>query len=521
MKHVLLTSLLIFLPVLASAETVEIDGIWYNLVPKAKEAEVTKNPNKYSGNVEIPVSVTYNDIQYSVTSIGNSAFKECHLLTSVTIGNSVISIGERAFSDCTSLTSATIPNSVTSIGINTFKGCKVLTSVTIGNSVPSIGSSAFDGCLSLTSISIPNSVISIGNYAFRDCRSLTTVNIGNSVTSIGYFAFDGCTSLNSVHISDIGVWCKITFKGKESNPLYVAHRLYLNEDEITDLVIPNSVMTISEYSFFECNKLTSVNIPSNVTSIGSSAFEKCSGLSTVNIGNGVISLSKAAFRGCSGLTSVTIPNSVTSIGNSAFEGCSGLSSVNIGRGVRSIEEKAFAKCEELTDIYCLAEKNSSESWTGIDLYTNSDAFWGSYPQAMTLHVPAASIEAYRSTEPWNQFKAIVALEEGDNPEIKKCATPEISYVNGKVSLSCETEGVEFISEVTVADAKKYYDPEFTLSQTYKITVYATKAGYENSDVATREIIIENGQTSLFGDLNKDGKVNVADHVKLSSIILDK
>ena len=91
----------------------------------------------------------------------------------------------------------------------------------------------------------------------------------------------------------------------------------------------------------------------------------------------------------------------------------------------------------------------------------------------------------------------------------------------KITLSCETEGVEFISKVLVEDAKDYNDAEFTLSQTYKISVYATKDGYENSDVVTREIVIGNGQSMLFGDLNKDGKVNVADHVKLSEIILNK
>ena len=139
---------------------------------------------------------------------------------------------------------------------------------------------------------------------------------------------------------------------------------------------------------------------------------------------------------------------------------------------------------------------------------------------MTLHVPAASVEAYRSTAPWSQFNSIVPLEDGDTPTTQKCATPEISYADGKLDFTCETEGVEFVSEVIVGDAKKYYDASVTLSQTYKVTVYATKAGYENSDVATREIIIENGQSSLFGDLNKDGKVNVADHVKLSDIIMN-
>lgn len=80
MRQILLTSLLIFIPVLANAETVEIDGIWYNLFPDGQVAQVTKNPSddiyteSYSGNVVIPASVTYNDTNYSVTSIGNYSF---------------------------------------------------------------------------------------------------------------------------------------------------------------------------------------------------------------------------------------------------------------------------------------------------------------------------------------------------------------------------------------------------------------------------------------------------------------
>ncbi len=321
-------------------------------------------------------SLTSVTIPDSVTSIGDYAFKDCSSLTSVTIGNNVTSIGWSAFEGCGSLESVTIPDSVTSIRGDTFSGCSSLTSVTIGNSVTSIASHAFYRCSSLTSITIPDSVTSIGEDVFWDCSSLESVTIGNSVTSIGDSAFHGCSGLKSVNYTGTkGDWCKISFGDRSftANPVYCAKCLYVNGEDVGDVIIPNdvtrinpltfyncknltsitipnSVTSIGEYAFYGCNSLTSVTIPDSVTSIEIYAFYDCDSLTGVTIPDGVTSIGEGTFKFCSSLTSVTIPDSVTSIGDGAFHGCNGLTSIIIPNSVTSIGDSAFEGCSGLTSI---------------------------------------------------------------------------------------------------------------------------------------------------------------------------
>ncbi len=272
-------------------------------------------------------------------------------------------------------------------------------------SVTALANSAFFGCSGLTTVTIPNSVTSIGDLAFRNCSGLTTVTIPNSVTSIGSDAFYNCSGLVSVYYTGtIAEWCGITFGNSWANPLITAHNLYIDNNLVTDLVIPNTVTEIKDNAFYNASCFASVTIPNSVTSIG-----------------------RWAFRGCIGLPSVTIPNSITSIDFGAFQDCSGMTSVTIGSGVTSIGYSAFYDCSGLTDIYAnpttppTVETNStppSSYLTGFPTFNNYTA---------TLWAPCESAVAYMQADGWSNFNTIY----GNGPALLRVssANPQMGTVS--------------------------------------------------------------------------------------------
>ena len=365
----------------------------------------------------IPSSVTYPEtdgITYTVTCIGDNAFRKCGKLTSVTIPNSVTSIGNFAFVNCDRLYSVTIPESVTSIGSSAFNGCNKLLSITIPNSVTSIGECAFRKCGKLTSVTIPNSVTSIGSSAFEECSDLAEINvesnntaytsengvlfnkekdsliccpagkggtytIPNSVTSIGDYAFGICNGLTSIiipnSITSIGTdaffGCAFLQYNEYNNAYYLGNTdnpylclIKAKSANITDCEIYNNCKIIYSYSFSGCNSLTSVTIPSSVTSIGDNALCGCRCLTSINVEDentnymsdesGVLfnkAKSKLICYPAGNLrTQYTIPNSVTNIGDYAFFNCSKLNSVTIPNYVASIGRDAFYGCTGFTSI---------------------------------------------------------------------------------------------------------------------------------------------------------------------------
>ena len=440
----------------AFGQTFQRGGINYNITSDSepRTVEVANNRN-YTGDANIPDSVTYEGNTYAVTSVEEQAFYFCRNLTSVIIPNTVTTIKESAFAACSNLTSViisnsittiergtfyackgltsiTIPNSVTSIGYSAFSYCSGLISVTLGNSITIIGNSAFSKCSGLTNLTIPNSVTIIDVAAFSDCSGLTSVTIPNSVTSIGFAAFSGCSSLTSVTIpnsvTSIG---SAAFSGCSSlKNIIISHSVttielstfsdcsslksitipnsvtsiegsvFFNCDSLTNIAIPNSVTSIGHSAFAHCRSLTNITIPNSVTFIGGQAFFYCSNLTSITIPNSVTSIEASTFLNCINLISVTIPNSVTSIGDQAFLYCNSLTSITIPNSVTYIDGMAFAHCSNLTEIYVKAATPPTLEQSAF--YNISDRIM------VSVYVPCQSVAAYQSAAGWSTFNNITA-----------------------------------------------------------------------------------------------------------------
>ena len=377
------------------------------------------------------------EINDGVTTIGAGAFSGFIALTSVTIPNSVTSIGTGAFFstyyESNGLTSVTIPSGVTSIGQNAFlirdlssinvdEGNQAFTSVdgvlfskdmsklivypankegasyNIPNSVTSIEDCAFSRA-KCTSLTIPNSVTTIGESAFYS-TSISSYMIPSSVSSIGVDAFE-LARCSSIDVED-------------GNLQYTSSDGVLFNKDMTTLIcypcrkpgesytIPNSVTTIDIDAFHASYNLTSVTIPSSVISIGEKAFFDCEKLVSLDIPSSVTSIGRSAFKECCVLTSMIIPDHVAVINFSILSNCKSLTTVTLGSGVTSIENSIFANSENLKDVYSLA----------VDVpQTNSSTFKDTPIENMTLHVPAASLEAYKAADPWSKFGNIVPIDE--------------------------------------------------------------------------------------------------------------
>ena len=398
-----------------------------------------ENEEEYHVIGLIDKTITDIQLNQNVTIIRKYAFYKCNNVKNIIIPKNVTTIEDFAFGECTDLLTVTFEENseLTSIGMNAFSGCVSLKKFIIPSGVETIGRAAFENCYrlvevynysglnltaggttfayskviysgeslsaeskvinedgiiyyvydensyyaigisdyTLTSIQLNSKTTQILNYAFYGCFGINSVTIPSGVQSIGNNAFFGCSGLTRVETARLEDWLKITFGNSSSNPLYYAKSLYIGENKLTELVIPNTITQIKAYAFCGYLGLNSVVIPSSVQSIGNGAFSGCSELTRVetarledwlkitfvNDSSNPLYYAKSLYIGENKLTELVIPDTITQIKSNAFYGCSGLNSVVIPSSVQSIGDGAFYGCSELTRV----ETASLEDWLKI------------------------------------------------------------------------------------------------------------------------------------------------------------
>lgn len=337
---ILLPMLMMFFGTISAADyDFHVGGVYYSIIyadlyTPTTNLRIVQGDEKYTGDIIIPSGITVNNIEYTVTNIGQYSFSECPDLTSITFPS----------------------------GIN----CKLEV----------IEPNAFQNCKGLTSLVIPNTVTLIDAYAFTGCSSLKRVTIGSGVKKIGNAAFNNCNSIERVDISDLSVWYDIDFVQYSggylatSNPLYYAKHLYLNGEEVTELNVPDKLTQIKPRAFYNCEGLTSVYISnsSSVTSIGESAFYHCKNIASVKFNKELKEIYRTAFADCEEIESIVIPDKVTLIGDGAFSGCSKLKDLTLGNSLEAIETGLYGPAFGGTSI---TEITVPEKITNLNGFLNS------------------------------------------------------------------------------------------------------------------------------------------------------
>ena len=316
---------------------------------------------KYTGNESEIV------IPEGVTTIGKNCFSENSMITSVAIPDSVTCIDYYAFNNCVGLKTVNIPKSVTNIGNKAFYNCKSLQEVYLEDITswcsvyfPFPESSPlyytenlYINGVKTTDIMIPDGVTRIERNAFYNCKCISSITIPSSVSFIGRDAFGGCNNLNSVYANDLESWCKIDFEEEAANPLegngLQGADLYIDQTKVVDLVIPETVTEVNDYTFSYCKSLKSVAIQEGVTKVGYRAFLECPNLSKVVIAGSIQQIGDGAFSGCNKLEEVTLLDGISEIGCEAFAYCwDSFKKIIIPESVNEIEDDSFEGCDKLT-----------------------------------------------------------------------------------------------------------------------------------------------------------------------------
>ncbi len=423
----------------------------------------------------------------NVRTLGKGAFENCRALTSANFSEGLESVGENAFHACVELQAALLPSTVTSISRGAFQYCGKMTQVNIPEGVTVIEAIAFSSC-GITSLTIPSSVTEIGFNAVNNCKSLEEIIIPSTVKTIGEFAFAG-SSAKHIRIPSTTK----TIYANAFNNSYALETLDIDQPTVSGWFKGNTslkninfganVTTIEAEAFLGCTAIQSVYIPAGVTSIGAGAFGGCLSLTNFTVsdqnttyrtnGDGLLRRYDSYYWLVAypmGKAEISIPN-FQYIGEGAFRDATNYTTLILPESVKSIEANAFKGCTNISTVKCY--RNSADI-TPLITTAAEGAFADCNLSSMTLWVHESVLSNYKTATTWKDFGTIVDMN---------CEVPSISFSDNKLLFESSTPGAKY--HYTLTDDDIVADPtdsdgEVTLTGCYKVTVYVTADGYDQS-----------------------------------------
>ena len=367
----------------AWAQTFEVGGIYYEVdASNTFECCVTKHPSGYSKNSYlIPNIITYNSIDYSVTSIKERAFYNCESLVEISLPNTIRTISERAFYGCKKLKTINIPTSTKFIGVRALYGCATISSIQLPDALETIMDEAFSGT-NVEKITIPRNVNCIKPDAFSDCSNLYLIQVDANNTT-----YDSRMDCNAICKGDtLVLGCKAS-------------------------TVPYGITVIGKRAFSDCSQLGKSILPNSVTSILERAFYNCESLVEIVLPSTIRTISERAFYGCKKLSQIELPDSIQNICMRSFAECTSLTSIEIPSSVDTIENEAFYNCNNLIEIVSNVESP----------FVIGDKVFYDYSNLVydntILFVPKGKVEKYRNTAGWSKFVNIQEIEPDPMPVI--------------------------------------------------------------------------------------------------------
>lgn len=347
----------------------------------------------------------------TLREIGSEAFRYCPI-RDIRFPNNLRTVRERAFSN-TKLTRLDIPASLNLEG--SIGSISTLTSINVENGHPVY--SSIDGILytdhgaTLTifpsgrggDVNVPEGVTLIGKYAFSG-SGVRSVYLPESTTTIGAGAFSGCSNLSNISFA-------ATLKA-------IGDEAFNGCSSITSFVLPEGLTEVRKGTFKGCKKMVQVDLPASLTDIGQDAFRDCESLRIIKFPEGLRSIGKEAFRNCKSLDGVVVPASVTTLSYKAFNECHTMTTITLNEGLKIIEESALDNCNLLSLTIPstvqvidkkMVEKNKNLQKIVV-LATIPPALKSDSEKKVPLYVPAQSLELYKNTKPWKNYKTILPIE---------------------------------------------------------------------------------------------------------------